>query len=160
MEDLFGLIFSRQIKKSIVMSNIIKRNKDFPSFGFLNPENFFPFDFGNSAREFPAVNICEDDKNYSVDVVAPGFKKGDFKVNLENDVLTISAESKTESDTEDERKQYSRREYGYRSFTRSFTLPDDTEEDNITANYEDGILKLNIPKSVQQEKATKKIEVS
>ncbi|HEV2830688.1 MAG TPA: Hsp20/alpha crystallin family protein, partial [Hanamia sp.] len=99
------------------------------------------------------------DKNYSVDVVAPGFKKGDFKVNVENDILTISAESKTESKEEDGR-QYSRREYGYHSFTRSFTLPDNTEEDNITANYEDGILKLNIPKSVQQEKATKKIEVS
>ena len=143
------------------MNNLIKRNKDLSSFSFLNPENFFPFDFINSAREFPAVNICEDDKNYSVDVVAPGFKKGDFKVNVENDILTISAESKTESNTkEEDGRQYSRREYGYHSFTRSFTLPDNTEEDNITANYEDGILKLNIPKSVQQEKATKKIEVS
>jgi HSP20 family protein len=139
------------------MNNLIKRNKDLSSFSFLNPENFFPFI--NPAREFPAVNICEDDKNYSVDVVAPGFKKGDFKVNVEDDILTISAESKTESKEEDGR-QYSRREYGYHSFTRSFTLPDNTEEDNITANYEDGILKLNIPKSVQQEKATKKIEVS
>jgi HSP20 family protein len=139
------------------MNNLIKRNKDLSSFSFLNPENFFPFI--NPAREFPAVNICEDDKNYSVDVVAPGFKKGDFKVNVEDDILTISAESKTESKEEDGR-QYSRREYGYHSFTRSFTLPDNTEEDNITANYEDGILKLNIPKSVRQEKATKKIEVS
>jgi HSP20 family protein len=139
------------------MNNLIKRNKDLSSFSFLNPENFFPFI--NPAREFPAVNICEDEKNYSVDVVAPGFKKGDFKVNVEDDILTISAESKTESKEEDGR-QYSRREYGYHSFTRSFTLPDNTEEDNITANYEDGILKLNIPKSVQQEKATKKIEVS
>jgi HSP20 family protein len=143
------------------MNNLIKRNKDLSSFGFLNPENFFPFDFINPAREFPAVNICEDNKNYSVDVVAPGFKKGDFKVNVENDILTISAESKTESNTkEEDGRQYSRREYGYHSFTRSFTLPDNTEEDNITANYEDGILKLNIPKSVQQEKVTKKIEVS
>jgi HSP20 family protein len=139
------------------MNNLIKRNKDLSSFSFLNPENFFPFI--NPAREFPAVNICEDEKNYSVDVVAPGFKKGDFKVNVDDDILTISAESKTESKEEDGR-QYSRREYGYHSFTRSFTLPDNTEEDNITANYEDGILKLNIPKSVQQEKATKKIEVS
>ncbi|MBV8251290.1 MAG: Hsp20/alpha crystallin family protein [Chitinophaga sp.] len=124
---------------------------------FFSWENFFPAD--RAARQLPAVNISEDEKNYVVDVIAPGFKKEDFKVNIEDDVLTISAESKHESTEADEKKRYSRREYSYSSFTRSFKLPENTKDDGITATYADGVLKLNVPKSGQQVKATKQIAI-
>ncbi len=124
---------------------------------FFSWENFFPTE--RAARQLPAVNISEDDKNYVVDVIAPGFKKDDFKVHVEDDVLTISAESKHESKEEDEKKRYSRREYSYSSFTRSFKLPENTKDDGITASYADGVLKLNVPKSEQQVKASKQIAI-
>ncbi len=106
----------------------------------------------------PAVNIYEDNKNYMVDVAAPGFKKEDFKINVEDDILTISAESKQESKEGDDRS-YSRREYSYNSFTRSFQLPDNSKDDQISAKYSDGILHLTIPKSEQQVKASRQINI-
>jgi HSP20 family protein len=108
-------------------------------------------------KSMPAVNVCEDDKSYEVDVVAPGFKKDDFKVNLDNEVLTISAEAK--EDSRDNGKEFSRREYSYNSFTRSFTLPNDVRGDKIDASYTDGILKLNIPKTENRQKQTKAIPI-
>ena len=109
----------------------------------------------------PAVNISEDEKSYKVDVVAPGMKKENFKVNVDDDVLTISAEVKTENiQEEDEARQYSRREYSHSSFTRSFRLPDNSKDDSIFANYEDGVLKLIIPKTKSQVRSTKEIKVN
>ena len=129
---------------------------------FFSLENFFsPEAVGNkSGRGFPAVNISEDDRSFCVDVVAPGFKKEDFKVNVEDDMLTISAESKTENMDQGQNKQYTRREYSYNAFTRSFRLPDNVKDDAIQANYKEGILRLEIPKSEQQVKATKEISVN
>jgi HSP20 family protein len=144
--------------------NIVKRNRQQ---GMLDPwrnlfdvESFFP-NWPSSARNsLPAVNVSEDDKTYTIDVVAPGFKKEDFKINVNDDVLTISAESKTESTNNgDNNRQYSRREYSYSSFTRSFSLPDNAKDDAISANYKDGILKLNIPKTETQTKASKEIRI-
>jgi len=121
---------------------------------------FFPNWPASARNSLPAVNVSEDDKTYTIDVVAPGFKKQDFKINVNDDVLTISAESKTESTNNDNNnKQYSRREYSYNSFTRSFSLPDNAKDDAISANYTDGILKLNIPKTETQTKATKEIRI-
>ena len=146
------------------MNTLVKRNgnrtlanpwlKDFldveDAFGnWLQP-------FGNS---LPAVNISEDDKCFSVEVVAPGYSKDDFKVNVEDDILTISAENKKQSSNGDGNKTYNRREYNYNSFTRSFRLPDNAKDDAITANYQDGILKLKIDKSENPVKATKAIPV-
>ena len=129
--------------------------------------DFFDVDtlFGrNLLRPFektlPTVNISEDEKSYKVDVVAPGMKKENFKVNVEDDVLTISAEAKTENIEEDEARQYSRREYSHSSFTRSFRLPDNAKDDSISANYEDGVLNLTIPKTKSQVKSTKEIKVN
>jgi HSP20 family protein len=98
-------------------------------------------------------------KNYSVEVVAPGFKKEDFKLKVEDDILTISAESKSEKKEEGKEKEYTRREYSYSSFTRSFHLPDNVKDDSIAASYHDGILKLELPKSKVQVKATKEIAI-
>jgi HSP20 family protein len=107
---------------------------------------------------FPAVNISEDDKSFTVDVISPGFKKDDFKINVDDDILTISAENKQESN-EGSGKEYSRREYSYSSFTRSFRLPDNAKDDAISAKYNDGILQITIPKTDQQEKASKQISI-
>ncbi len=141
-------------------TNLAKQNRAFPASDpwrdFLNLESFFP-DFSSKRAQLPAVNISEDEKSYQLDVVAPGFKKEDFKVNVEDDTLTISAETKQESS--ENGKQYSRREYSYNAFTRSFQLPDNTKDGEIKASYTDGVLKLTIPKSEQQTKATKEIKV-
>jgi HSP20 family protein len=106
------------------------------------------------------VNIAENDKVYSVEVVAPGFKKEDFKVKVEDDILTISAETKSEKKEEGKEKEYTRREYNYNAFTRSFRLPDNVRDDSISASYKDGILTLELPKSKVQTKATKEITIS
>ena len=108
----------------------------------------------------PAVNISENDKCYQVEVVAPGFKKEDFKVKVEDDILTISAETKTEHTEEGKNREYTRREYSSSSFTRSFQLPDNVADDHIAAAYQHGILKLEMPKTATKEKQAKVIAVS
>lgn len=144
------------------MNTLTKRNREArpydPWRDFFNLESFFPADFRPAKSSLPAVNISEDDKGFNIEVVAPGFKKEDFKVNVEDDILTISAEAKTET-SEGDKKQYNRREYSYSSFTRSFQLPDNAKDDGINAAYSDGILKLTIPKSEQQVKASKQIAI-
>lgn len=98
----------------------------------------------SSWKGFAPVNIKETDKNYSLEVVAPGFEKTDFKVNLDQNILTISVEKKNEVKTENEKLV--RKEYSYRSFKRSFTLDEQIDSNNIEANYVNGILTLNLPK--------------
>lgn len=106
------------------------------------------------SKKMPAVNISETEKAYQIEVVAPGFLKTDFSVNLEGDLLKISAESSTE--TTGEEKNYFRREYQRNSFNRTFTLPENAQVDGINAQYEDGILKLIVPKITEQAKSTPK----
>jgi len=89
---------------------------------------------------FVPVNVKETEKSYQLEVVAPGFEKSDFKVNLDQNILTISGEKKNETD-----KQI-RREYSYRSFKRSFTLDEKIDATNIAASYVNGVLTLNLPK--------------
>lgn len=106
----------------------------------------------------PAVNIAENDKAYEIEVAAPGMRKNDFKVKIENGMLNISAERKEE--TEEKKKNYSRQEYSYNSFSRSFTLPDDVKEDGIVAHYEDGVLTLSIAKKAATVSKAKEIAVA
>jgi HSP20 family protein len=146
------------------MSNLTKSSRDLQTYNplrdFFNLESFFPSEFMRPSRSsLPAVNISEDEKSFMVDVIAPGFKKEDFKVNVEDDILTISAETKTETTENGNNKQYNRREYSYSSFTRSFQLPDNAKDDSISAHYAEGVLQLTIPKSKQQTKATKQISI-
>lgn len=141
--------------------NLMKRNNPGSFFDpwrdFFDTESLLPAWSGQRNR-LPAVNVSEDDKSYTIDVVAPGFKKEDFRINVADDVLSISAETKSEKETGDNR-QYSRREYSYSSFTRSFRLPENAKDDSINASYTDGVLKLTIPKSEQQVKASKEIRI-
>jgi len=105
----------------------------------------------------PAVNIAETSEAYQIELAAPGLEKGDFKINVDKDVLTISAEKKSES--VDENKKYSKREYSYTSFTRSFTLPDSIDHNKIDANYKDGVLAVTVGKKEEAKVASRLIEV-
>lgn len=103
--------------------------------------------FGFGAGTVPAVNIIENNDSYELEVAAPGMKKEDFKIELENNTLVISSEEHKEDKQEDKDNQYSRREFRYLSFSRSFQLPENkVESSKVTAKYADGILYVNIPK--------------
>ena len=105
----------------------------------------------------PAVNISESNEEYHIELAAPGLKKEDFKVAVERDMLTISTEQRTENNTEG--KVYNRREYSYSAFTRSFTLPESANVEQIQAAYTDGVLKLNIPKKEEAKAIARQIEI-
>jgi len=108
----------------------------------------------------PSVNIKENDDEFDVEMAAPGMVKEDFKIELNNSLLTISSEKQAENQSR-EGKNITRREFSYQSFSRSFALPAIVETDRITAKYENGILKINIPKKDEAKpKPLKQISVS
>ena len=107
---------------------------------WISPDKFFR----NFQNSLPAANISETDKEYKIELVTPGFKKEEIKVDLENETLTISAETKNEK--EEKGKRYTRKEFSYGTFNRSFLLPKAANGEKIIAKYEDGLLKLTIPK--------------
>lgn len=131
---------------------LVRRNQDiFPSFSSLF-DDFFSSELGDWRRNnfsltnttLPKVNIREDDKEFSVDVAAPGMEKKDFNISVEDNLLTISSEKK--ENKEEKNDKYTKREFCYQSFQRSFTLPDAANSEKIKARYENGILHLEIPK--------------
>ncbi len=101
--------------------------------------------YSNTSTTLPSVNIKESIEDFEVEVAAPGFSKNDFKVQLNHDLLTISSEKQIENETK-EGQQFSLREFSYQSFSRSFTLPNSADSEKIRAKYEDGILRIIIPK--------------
>jgi HSP20 family protein len=105
----------------------------------------------------PAVNIAENDNEFHIELAVPGLKKEDFKINLDKNILTVSAEKKTENTAET--KKYSKREYSYNSFVRSFTLPDSVDHSKIEADYTDGILKLTVAKREEAKFQSREIAV-
>lgn len=117
-------------------------------------DKFFRSDLGDwlgkdYMETMPAVNVTEAKDAYHVEMAAPGLKKDDFKIKVDDQVITISCEKESERKAED--KEYTRREYNYSSFSRSFSLPEHVNQEKITANYTDGILKMSIPKKVISE---------
>lgn len=106
----------------------------------------------------PAVNIKEDDRKYSLELAVPGIDKKDLKLEIEEDILTISMEQKHES--EQEVSGYKRREFSFSSFCRSFFLPEGVNREKIDASYKDGILTVDIPKTEEKAKLSKVIKVS
>jgi HSP20 family protein len=140
------------------MSNLSKFNER----GFISPffRDMFEDSFFNSKTRdtLPAANIAENEKGYQIELAVPGYRKEDFKVKVDNDMLTISAETKSE--TNEKQKEYTRQEYSYSSFARSFRLPDNVKDDAISAKYDNGILKLDLPKSNIQISATKEVKVA
>jgi len=105
----------------------------------------------------PAVNISETENNYHVELAVPGLKKDHFKLNLEQNVLTISVEQNNEQ--QDNQKNYSKREFSYSSFVRSFTLPESADDNNINATYTDGILSIDIAKREEAKVMRRQIEI-
>jgi HSP20 family protein len=133
--------------------------------GFTNLlESFFGRDLADYVgrdftRNVPAVNVVENPESFKVEVAAPGLKKEHFHINLHNNVLSIAAH--TEQDKEESNGRYTRREFGYTSFQRSFTLPNSVDAERIQANYQDGVLYIHLPKREEaKEKPARQIDIS
>ena len=120
---------------------------------FFKPWNEWFMDKKGMMSSVPAVNIKEADGKYQVMLAAPGLKKDDFHVEVDGNLVTISAETKSEK--EEKEDQYTRKEYSYSSFSRTFTLPENVEKDKIEARYENGELKLVLPKKENASKSNK-----
>jgi len=120
-------------------------------------EDFFNLDFlnffGNESWVVsPSVNVREDENRYVLELAAPGLKREDFKIEVVNQVLSLSSDKREEKTEEEE--NYRRREFNYSTFQRTFQLPEEVDPDKITANYEDGVLSVTLPK--KEEAATNK----
>jgi len=133
--------------------SIIKRNEIFPGLNLF--DDFFSRDLWNwnlnnnssTNTTIPMVNVKETNENFEVEMAAPGMNKEDFKVQLDGNLLTITSEKNQENEVKDG-ERYSRREFSYQSFQRTFQLPKEVvDADKIEAKYENGVLKLVIPKN-------------
>ena len=121
----------------------------------------FPSTISKTFREdvlnFPPVNIIERNNSFLVELAAPGFEKTDFVVKLEANILTISSEKKEQQ--KEETEKLLRREFSYRAFKRSFTIDEKIDAENIVAKYENGVLKLELPKKEPAKAAVKDISI-
>jgi len=133
--------------------SIIKRNEIFPASNLF--DDFFSRDLWNwgmnnnssTNTTIPLVNVKETGENFEVEMAAPGMNKDDFKVELDGNLLTITSEKNQENESKDG-ERYSRREFSYQSFQRTFQLPKEVvDADKIEAKYENGVLRLVIPKN-------------
>ncbi len=142
----------------------VKLNNSYPSFDGLVKELFneFPSAISKTVREdvlsYPPVNITEKPNLYLVELNAAGYEKADFNVKLDGNILTISAAQKTEALQENEKSI--RKEFVAKAFKRSFTLNEKIETEQIVAKYENGILKIDLPKKENATDATKDITIS
>jgi HSP20 family protein len=136
--------------KTYIIMNLVKRNSSANSlFPSIMEELFKPDWMGGSQNlntlTVPPVNIKENETSYEVELSAPGMNKDIFNIEIDNDLLSISAEMKSEN-TSEEQGKFTRREFSSTSFRRSFKLPDTVNEDDINASYENGILRISLPK--------------
>ncbi len=117
--------------------------------------------FAGTDSNLPAVNVKENDDEFRIEVAAPGMKKEDFNVKLENDRLTISSEKEEKKEEKDKDEEYTRREFSYTSFQRSFTVPEKlVQTEKIKASYKDGILNVVLPKQEEAKpKPARKIDI-
>lgn len=131
--------------------------------------NFFPVFFNHFLNDdlfnrqevnLPATNVSEDDKSYSIELSIPGFNKEDIKIEIEKDILKISAEVEVRNEEKDENQKVLRREFRKSSFTRSFSIPENVDVESISAEQKDGILQVIMPKQEKElEEKVKKIEI-
>lgn len=112
--------------------------------------------FGHS-ESLPSANIKETDEHYEIDLAVPGMDKGDFDIRIENGMLIVSAEQKTEQ--KEEKDNFVHQEFSYQSFQRTFSLPDGADAESIEARYDNGVLHIMIPRVEEEEKPIKKIEI-
>ncbi|MNS18971.1 18 kDa heat shock protein [compost metagenome] len=151
------------------MKTLVKTNSLFP----MTPVNtllddFFSRDifdwtdknFSAMGSNLPSVNLKETDKKIEVELAAPGMKKEDFKVEIDNNMLMISSEKEEEKEEKRKKDNYIRKEFNYQSFFRSFSLPEYVDENKVEANYKDGILHIDIAKKEgSNKKIAKKIDI-
>jgi HSP20 family protein len=116
--------------------------------------------YSTTNTTLPSVNIKESSEDFEVEVAAPGLTKNDFKIQLKHDLLTISSEKEIEDETK-EGQSFSQREFSYQSFSRSFSLPNTADSEKIAARYENGILRITIPKKEEaRPKPVRQIAIS
>lgn len=142
---------------------IIRRvNNDYPVFQNWLEDIFAPvqnYSNGRIRSSVPAVNIAEDENKFEIEFAVPGLSKSDFSVNLENNVLTVKSER--EDDKQETTSNYTRKEFSYSAFQRSFTLPDSVDGEKVRAEYKDGILSIEIPKKEEAKvKPPREIEIA
>ncbi len=126
---------------------------------FFNGDLFPKFFDWESRYSIPAVNIVEGKDEFRIEVAAPGLTKEDFKIQLDNNVMTVSSEKEEKNEEKDEKVM--RREFSYCSFRRSFSLPETVNTDKIKATHKDGILQITIPKKEEaKEKPAREIKIS
>jgi len=129
-----------------------------PFLSNLFDDDFFPV-LSSRTSSMPAVNIKENEKNYTLELAVPGIDKKNLKIDINEDVLTISSETKNE--TEEDKDGYKRKEFSYSSFCRSFYIPENVNRDKIVASYKDGILNVELPKQEEEKnKITRQIKIS
>jgi len=150
------------------MKTLVKKDGLFPSLESKSINNFFDdfitkdlFDwtdrnFAALGSNLPSVNLKESDKKIEVELAAPGMKREDFKVEIDNHILRISSEKEEKKEEVCKKENYTRREFNYQSFSRTFSLPDTIDENKIEANYKDGILHVVIDKKEGTQKRTLK----
>ncbi|NCD68267.1 Hsp20/alpha crystallin family protein [Mucilaginibacter agri] len=144
---------------------LVKFNSNNPKSGSLLPgfndvfDSFFSDTFFNDrlTSRVPAANISETEDHFHVELAAPGLKKEDFKLNLDRKVLNISVEQRNGNN--EDQKNYSKREYSYASWVRSFTLPDSANAESIEAAYTEGVLKIDIAKCEEAKQIRRQIEI-
>lgn len=151
------------------MGTLMKNNRSlFPTIPSLFDDSImrdwlnWPMSNNADRGSVPAVNVKETSDAYELEVAAPGMSKQDFKVELDNNMLVISAEKENEHEKQDEKEHFTRREFSYQSFVRTFSLPERlVQGDKIKANYHDGILHITVPKTEEAKvKPAKRIEIS
>ena len=126
--------------------------------GFSSPfSSLYKQDLASSSKQKTPVNIKETEAGYEMELIAPGYEKQDFKINLDKNILTISAEKKAETDSTTDK--YIRKEYTNQSFERSFTVEETIDAENISAKYVNGVLLLNLPKKAIVKEEVKQINI-
>lgn len=149
------------------MPTITGRGQSMPALwsDFFDTDRFFTNDFFKPALRdvisIPPANVVETEYEFRIELGVPGMKKEDFKIDLDesNKVLTISADSKEEKTGEYKKERYTRHEYSYHSFTRSFSLPDNADLEAINGKYDNGVMKLTIAKKSEAKLAKKEIKI-
>jgi HSP20 family protein len=128
------------------MLPVMKTNHVFPGLmsEFLDNSLWNNIFENRPANVVPAVNIVENKNEFKIEVAAPGLEKSDFKINIDNDLLIISAEKENEKESKDEK--FVRREFSYNCFKRAFSLPEEIDNEKITASHKEGILTVVVPK--------------
>lgn len=131
-----------------------KANDILPSYfdDFFRPWNewFNNEGFMGKTINVPAVNIAETTNGFDLSLAVPGMKKDDFKIDVDGNMLTISCQKEEKKEEKD--AKFTRKEFNYSSFSRCFTLPEEVNKEKIDAHYEDGVLKLSLPKKEEAKK--------